>query len=45
VARKGLNLVNAVFSVQLREWSRGRITARELHDRLDEAITFIEPLF
>jgi AcrR family transcriptional regulator len=45
VARKGLNLVNAVFSVQLREWSRGRITMRELHDRLDEAITFLEPLF
>jgi AcrR family transcriptional regulator len=45
VARKGLNLVNAVFSVQLREWSRGRITMREVHDRLDEAIDFIEPLF
>ena len=45
VARKALNLINAVFSVQLREWSRGRITMRELHDRLDEAITFIEPLF
>jgi AcrR family transcriptional regulator len=45
VARKALNLINAVFSVQLREWSRGRITMRELHDRLDESITFIEPLF
>jgi AcrR family transcriptional regulator len=45
VARKALNVVNAVFSVQLREWSRGRITMREVHDRLDAVISFIEPLF
>jgi AcrR family transcriptional regulator len=45
VARKALNVVNAVFSVQLREWSRGRITMREAHDRLDAVISFIEPLF
>jgi len=44
VARKALGVVNAVFSVQLREWSRGRITMREVHHRLDDAISFIEPL-
>jgi AcrR family transcriptional regulator len=44
VARNALSVVNAVFSVQLREWSRGRITMRDVHDRLDVAISFIEPL-
>ncbi len=44
VARKALDVVNAVFSVQLREWSRGRISMRDVHDRLDVAISFIEPL-
>lgn len=44
VARKALSVVNAVFSVQLREWSRRRITMRDVHDRLDVVISFIEPL-
>ncbi len=43
-ARRALTVVNAVFSVQLLAWSQGRITPRELHDRLDATIEFIEPL-
>jgi AcrR family transcriptional regulator len=38
VARAIVDVVNAVFSLALREWSRGRITARELYDRVDSAI-------
>jgi AcrR family transcriptional regulator len=44
VARRTVNLVNAVFSVALREWSLGRITMSELHDRLDGAITALIPV-
>jgi TetR/AcrR family transcriptional regulator, cholesterol catabolism regulator len=43
VARRTVNLVNAVFSVALREWSLGRITMREVHDRLDSAISALVP--
>ena len=43
VARRTVNLVNAVFSVALREWSLGRITMREVYDRVDSAIGTLIP--
>lgn len=41
VARSMVDVVNAVFSVALREWSLGRITIRQVHDRLDSAIDLV----
>ena len=41
VARRTVNVVNAVFSVTLREWSHGRITIGEAHDRLDSTIQLL----
>lgn len=41
VARSMVDVVNAVFSVALREWSLGRITIRQVHDRLDSAIGLV----
>ncbi len=41
VARSMVDVVNAVFSTALREWSLGRITIREVHDRLDSAIDLV----
>ncbi len=43
VARGMVDVVNAVFSVALREWSLGRITMRQVHDRLDSAIGLVVP--
>lgn len=43
VARRTVGLVNAVFSVALREWSLGRISMSEVHDRLDSAISALVP--
>jgi AcrR family transcriptional regulator len=40
-ARTIVDVVNAVFSVNLREWSLGRVSMREVHDRLDAAITLV----
>lgn len=42
-ARAVVNVVNSVFGVALREWSMGRITIREVHDRLDSAIGLLVP--
>lgn len=44
VARSVVDVVNAVFSVALREWSLGRITMHQVHDRLDSAIGLVVPL-
>jgi AcrR family transcriptional regulator len=38
VARRIVGVVNAVFGVALRDWSRGRITIAEVHERIDSAI-------
>ena len=43
LARRTVSLVNAVFSVSLREWSLGRITMNEVYDRLGTAITTAVP--
>jgi TetR/AcrR family transcriptional regulator, cholesterol catabolism regulator len=37
-ARRTVDVVNAVFGVAVREWSQGRITIAEVHERLDSAI-------
>jgi AcrR family transcriptional regulator len=42
-ARAILTVVNAVFSVALREWSLGRISGDEMHDLLDSAISLLLP--
>ena len=41
LARRMVDVVNAVFSIELREWSQGRISMREVHDRLDSAIGIV----
>lgn len=41
IARTMVDVVNAVFSLALRDWSLGRITMRQVHDRLDAAITLV----
>lgn len=40
-ARSMVDVVNAVFSLALRDWSLGRVTSRELHDRVDSAIDLV----
>jgi AcrR family transcriptional regulator len=43
VARTMVDVVNAVFTLALRDWSLGRITMRQVHDRLDSAIGLVVP--
>lgn len=40
-ARAMVDVVNAVFTVALREWSRDRITIREVYSRVDSAIALV----
>lgn len=40
-ARRVVEVVQAVFSVDLREWSLGRRSMRQVHDSLDSAIDLI----
>lgn len=40
-ARRMVEVVQAVFALELREWSLGRKTMREVHDRLDTAIELV----
>ncbi|HUJ65008.1 MAG TPA: TetR family transcriptional regulator [Acidimicrobiales bacterium] len=40
-ARRVVDVVNAVFAVTVREWSQGRISIGEVHDRLDSAIVLL----
>lgn len=40
-ARRMVEVVQTVFAVELREWSLGRKTMREAHDRLDSAIELV----
>lgn len=41
MARRMVEVVQAVFALELREWSLGRKTMREVHDRLDTAIELV----
>jgi AcrR family transcriptional regulator len=43
VARRIVGVIDAVFSVTLREWSIGRITMREVHQRIDSAVDLLIP--
>jgi hypothetical protein len=40
-ARRTVDVLDAVFSVTLREWSQGRMTMREVHDRIDSAVELL----
>lgn len=41
VARSMVDVVNAVFTLALRDWSLGRITMDEVHQRVDSAIGLV----
>lgn len=41
LARAMVDVVNSVFTVALRDWSLGRITIREVHERVDSAISLV----
>jgi AcrR family transcriptional regulator len=41
IARGTVDVLDAVFSVALREWSQGRMTMREVHDRIDSAVELL----
>jgi hypothetical protein len=36
-----VDVLHAVFSVTLREWSQGRMTMGEVHDRIDSAVDLL----
>jgi AcrR family transcriptional regulator len=41
IARRTVDVLHAVFSVTLREWSQGRMTMGEVHDRIDSAVDLL----
>ena len=43
IARRTVEVINAVFSMALREWSQGRMTIGEVHDRIDSALGLLAP--
>jgi AcrR family transcriptional regulator len=43
IARRSVDVVNAVLSVSLRDWSLGRTSINVVYDRLDSAISLVIP--
>jgi TetR/AcrR family transcriptional regulator, cholesterol catabolism regulator len=43
IARRAIDVVNAVLSVSLRDWSLGRCSMSYVYDRLDSAISLVVP--